>query len=58
MSRKKYYDDCCYEEMSNSTGGQSMPSECWDEPYCNDYEHTRKGYNMDGLDQSGMERHK
>lgn len=58
MNRKQYYEDCCYEEMSNGVGGQSMPSECWDEEYRNGYENTRKGYNDDGLDQSGMERHK
>ncbi len=54
--KKKHYDNCCYEEMTHGVGGQSIPSEYWDEPICNDYEMTRKNYNSDGLDQSGMER--
>lgn len=56
--KNKYYDDCCYAEMTKGIGGQSIPSEYWNEPYCNEYEHMRKGYNMNGLDQSGMEKHK
>lgn len=55
---KSYNRDCCYEEMTKGIGGQSILSDYWDEPYCNDYEHTRKGYNMNGLDQSGMEKRK
>ena len=51
-------EDCCYEEMSHGIGGQSIESECWDEPYVNKYENSRKGYDMNGLDQSGMERRK
>lgn len=64
MKKNGYdYDECCYEEMSNGgkEGGQSITkidnsihSEIWNEPYCNNYEHTRKGYKMNGLDQSGM----
>lgn len=53
--KRKYYDDCCYEEMSHGTGGQSIPSEYWEEPIVNEYEKDRKGYDKDGLDQSGME---
>ena len=45
--RKEYYQDCGYEEMTHGIGGQSIPSECWDEPFRNEYEHTRKGYNSD-----------
>lgn len=55
--RKEYYDDCCYEEMTKGVGGQSMPSECWDEAPRNSYENSRKGYNVNGLDQSGMDGH-
>jgi hypothetical protein len=55
MARKNYGEECCYEEMTHGIGGQSIPSDCWDEPFCNVYEHGRKGYNSDGLDQSGME---
>jgi hypothetical protein len=64
---KKQYENCCYEEMSDEgkDGGQSITkidnsihSQYWDGPYCNNYEHTRKGYNEHGLDQSAMERHK
>jgi len=46
--------DCCYEEMSKKTGGQSMPSEIHDEPGENRYEESRKGYDKNGLDWSGM----
>ena len=55
MKRNGYdYDECCYEEMTHGVGGQSQPSECWDEPMRNNYEQTRKNYNVNGLDQSGM----
>jgi len=55
MKKNGYdYDECCYEEMSKGVGGQSMPSECWDEPSRNNYENSRKGYNVNGLDQSAM----
>lgn len=47
-------DECCYEEMTKGIGGQSIPSPYWDEPLRNNYEMTRKGYNANGLDQSGM----
>jgi len=50
--RKKYYD-CCYEEMTHGIGGQSIPSEYWDEPLVNKYE--SKKWNSDGYDQSGMD---
>jgi len=46
--------DCCYEEMTNKVGGQSQSQEYWNEPYVNSYENSRKGYNSNGLDQSGM----
>lgn len=46
--------DCCYEEMTKSVGGQSIPSEYHEEPMENKYEKSRKGYNANGLDQSGM----
>lgn len=55
MSKKYGEQNCCYEEMTNSVGGQSEPSEYYNEPYRNSYENTRKGYNTNGLDQSGME---
>lgn len=53
----------CYADMSNGgkEGGQSITkidnsihSEIWDEPMQNGYERSRKGYNANGLDQSGM----
>ena len=44
--------DCCYEEMTHEVGGQSEPSQFWDEPMTNHYEDTRK-YN-EGYDWSGM----
>ncbi len=51
MKKNGYdYDECCYEEMTKGVGGQSMPSECWDEPFRNEYEMKR---NSD-FDQSGM----
>lgn len=50
--------DCSYQDMTKGVGGQSMPSEYWDEPMRNNYENTRKGYNVNGLDQSGMEKSK
>jgi hypothetical protein len=55
MSKEKEHE-CCYQEMTKGIGGQSMPSECWDEPYQNNYEQTRKSYNANGLDWSGMEK--
>jgi hypothetical protein len=57
---KKNHDEkeCCYEEMTKAVGGQSQPSEYHDEPMRNSYEDTRKGYNVNGLDQSGMENRK
>ncbi len=45
-------DECCYEEMTKSIGGQSQPSECWDEPMRNSYENSNKG----NFDQSGMKK--
>lgn len=55
MEKKGYdYDECCYEEMSKKVGGQSQPSECWDEPARNGYENDRKNWNAQGYDQSGM----
>jgi hypothetical protein len=45
-------DECCYEEMTHGVGGQSMPSECRDEPFQNEYE--MKKWNSHGYDQSGM----
>jgi hypothetical protein len=52
----KHYEpgDCCYEQMSKSVGGQSIPAEYHEEPARNSYEDKRKGYNDDGLDWSGM----
>ena len=68
MKRNGYdIDECCYEEMANEgkEGGQSITkidnsihSEIWDEPCRNNYELTRKNYNVNGLDQSGMRRSK
>lgn len=46
--------ECCYEEMTKSVGGQSEPSEYWNEPMQNSYETGRKGWNANGYDQSGM----
>ena len=51
----KYSRDCSYEEMSKGVGGQSIPSECWEEPLHNKYEDERKGWNADGYDQSAMQ---
>lgn len=50
------YDECCYEEMTKSVGGQSMPSEYWDEPLRNNYEMTRKAYKPAAWDWSGMKK--
>lgn len=50
--------NCCYEEMTKKTGGQSMQPVYYNEPLRNSYENTRKGYNQNGLDQSGMKRSK
>lgn len=50
--------ECCYEEMTNKVGGQSQPQQYHDEPMRNSYENTRKGYNENGLDQSGMRKGK
>ena len=63
--KKSGYDrqNCSYEKMTNGgkEGGQSITkidnsihSEIWDEPMCNNYEMTRKGWNANGYDQSGM----
>jgi hypothetical protein len=47
--------DCCYEEMTKSVGGQSEPSEIWNEPPENEYEEKRKSfYGKEGFDWSGM----
>lgn len=46
--------ECCYEEMSKSVGGQSQPQEYHEEPMRNTYEDSRKGWNANGYDQSGM----
>ena len=55
--RKNYNEkDCCYEEMTKTVGGQSQPQPYWNEPMINNYENNRKSYNVNGLDQSGMER--
>jgi hypothetical protein len=51
-------DECCYKEMTHAVGGQSEPQPYHDEPFRNNYELTRKNYNVHGLDQSGMERRK
>ncbi len=59
------YDDrdCSYQEMSGEgkNGGQSITqrdnsihSPYWNEPYVNGYENSRKGWNANGYDQSGM----
>ncbi len=45
-------ENCCYEHMTKSVGGQSQPSECHDEPYRNEYENAKS--NSNGRDQSGM----
>lgn len=45
--------ECCYEEMSKAVGGQSQPQACWDEPFRNSYENTRKEGN--NWNWSGME---
>lgn len=56
-------NDCCYEYMSGGgkEGGQSITqkdnsihSKYWDEPMVNGYENSRKGWNANGYDQSGM----
>ena len=55
MKKNGYdYDECCYEEMTKSVGGQSQPSEYWHESFRNEYENREKGWNSDGYDQSGM----
>lgn len=55
--------ECGYEYMANEgkNGGQSITkidnsihSEYWNEPFRNGYEDTRKGWNANGYDQSGM----
>jgi len=46
------YDECCYKEMTKGVGGQSQPSECWDEPMRNAWENAKPMSN--GYDQSGM----
>jgi hypothetical protein len=48
--------DCCYEEMTKTIGGQSQPQPYHEEPMRNEYENTRKGYNSNGLDKSGMKK--
>lgn len=50
----KKAEDCCYQEMTKSTGGQSIPSEYHNPPMVNEYENSRKGWNVGGYDQSGM----
>ena len=61
----KQHKDCSYEEMSGGgkLGGQSITkvdnsihSEYYDEhkPFINNYENSRKGWNSNGYDQSGM----
>lgn len=43
---------CCYEEMSQGVGGQSIPSECHDESMRNAYENGRKegnNWNWSGM---------
>lgn len=52
----KHSKDCCYEEMTKGIGGQSIPSEYWEEPYVNSYESSK--WNSNGFDQSGMEKRK
>jgi hypothetical protein len=52
MNKNQRDKECCYEEMTKGIGGQSQPSEYWNEPYENKYE-ARK-WNSDGYDQSGM----
>lgn len=53
------YDECCYEEMTKSVGGQSEPSEYYKEPLRNEYEMNRKSFmGMNGFDWSGMEKGK
>ena len=55
MQRKTGDYDCCYEEMTHDVGGQSEPSECWDEPFKNAYEDSRKSfYGDNGFDWSAM----
>jgi hypothetical protein len=60
MKRKGFdINDCCYEEMSHNIGGQSIESECWDEPMQNSYELNHKDfYGRNGFDWSGMRRSK
>lgn len=51
MKKNGYdYDECCYEEMTKSVGGQSQPQPCYDEPMRNEYENARNSQ----FDQSGM----
>ncbi len=68
MTKYNGQKDCCYEEMSNGgkEGGQSITkidnsihSEIWDKPMCNDYEMKRKSFmGKNGFDWSGMEKRK
>lgn len=48
------YDECCYREMTKSVGGQSQPQPYWPDEDRNEYEVSRKGWNANGYDQSGM----
>lgn len=43
-------DECAYAEMTKSVGGQSMPSEYYEEPLQNPYERKRNS----AFNQSGM----
>ncbi len=49
---EKKSEDCCYDHMTKSVGGQSEPSEYYAPPYENDYESNK--WNSNGYDQSGM----
>lgn len=52
-------DECDYKEMTHAIGGQSQPSEYWEEPLRNSYENDRKSfYGANGFDWSGMRRAK
>jgi hypothetical protein len=50
MKYDKQNKDCCYEEMTDSVGGQSQPQPYWNEAMQNEYERNKKS----NFDQSGM----
>lgn len=55
MDKNYQVGNCCYEEMTKKTGGQSMPPVYDEAPLINGYENNRKSFmGSKGFDQSGM----